>query len=99
MENDVTLEVLDPTGDIVVKGKVGLASRLNVLEGKTIGLVWNGKKHADILLDAVEGLLHERFPTIKSNRYVMSGVSHLPEPGELEGIAEENDAIIYASGD
>jgi len=89
MEGKVVLEVLDPTGDVVVAGRLPLAPRLNTFEGKTIGLVWNGKSHANILLDSVEELLQKRFPTSKTNRYITSSVSKRSKIGELEGIAQE----------
>jgi hypothetical protein len=99
MEKNVVLEVLDPMGDVVVGVRVPLAARLKTLESKTIGLVWNGKKHADKLLDSVERLLSDRFPAAKINRYITSSVSNLPKSGELEKVAQEVDAVVYASGD
>jgi hypothetical protein len=99
MEGEVVVEVLDPTGDVVRAGRVPFSKRLDRIQGKRIGLVWNGKPNADRLLDFIEGLLHERFPEVKTSRYATSNVANRLKPGELEGMAERIDAVIYASGD
>lgn len=99
MEGRTVLEILDPTGEVVSAGKVPFARRLETFQGKSIGLVWNGKPGADRMLDFVEELLHDRFPTVKTCRYVTSNVANRLKAGELEGIAEKVDAVIYASGD
>jgi hypothetical protein len=99
MEDRTVLEILDPTGDVVAAGKVPFARRLDTFQAKRIGLVWNGKPGADRMLDFVEELLHDRFPSVKTHRYVTSNVANRLKTGELEGIAEKVDAVIYASGD
>jgi len=99
MENKVVLEVLDPRGEVAGGGRVASSPRLNTLMEKTIGLVWNGKPHADVLLNYVEDLLHERHPSLRTRRYTTSNVANKLKEGELEGIAREVDAVVYASGD
>jgi hypothetical protein len=99
MEGRTVLEILDPTGDAVAAGKVPFAKRLDTIQGKRVGLVWNGKPGADRMLDFVEDLLHERFPKVETHRFVTSNVANQLKPGELEGIAGGVDAVIYASGD
>ena len=98
MESRVELEVLNPEGKIVKKEK-SLAPRLETLEGKKIGLVWNGKPNGDKLLNEIGDLLKERYPTAETvfRRVSFSGVK-LP-PGELEAIAKDIDAGVFASGD
>ena len=99
MGDYVVLEMLDPRGEAVAAGKTPLAPRLSLFEGKKIGLVWNGKASADILLGFVGDLLRERYPSVRTKLYTTSNVANRLKPGELEGIAREVDAVIYASGD
>lgn len=99
MKDRIVLEILDPAGEVVMAGKVPFSQRLDTFQDKTIGLVWNGKPNADRLLDFVEELLHDRFPKVKTDRYVTSNVANRLKAGELEEIAEKVDAVIYASGD
>jgi hypothetical protein len=98
MEGNVELEVLNPEGRIVDKG-TKLAPRLKTLEGKRIGLVWNGKPNGNVLLNEVGKLIKERYPTaeVVSHRVSYSG-RKLP-PGEVEAVAKDIDAGVFASGD
>lgn len=94
---EVVLKVLDPTGaDLATR--VNPAPRLNTLEGKSIGIVWNQKPCSDVLLGYVEELLRERFPTAQFSKW-LAPICTPPEEGLRERIAKEVDAIIYASGD
>lgn len=96
---EVMVEVLHPTG-LVVPESISPATRLDSLEGKTIGLVWNAKPNANILLDCVGEVLQERYPTVKTKTFrLSSGWTALLVEGELEDIAAEVDAVVYASGD
>ncbi len=98
MDKKVELEVLNPEGRILEKG-TKLAPRLASLDGKRIGMVWNGKPNGDVLLKEVGKLLKERFPTaeIVSHRVSYSG-RKLP-PGEIKAVAKDIDAGVFASGD
>ncbi len=98
MEGKVELEVLNPEGKIVKKGKT-LAPRLETLEGKKIGLVWNGKPNGDKLLNEVGKLLKERYPTAETVSYRISFSGTKLPPGELEAIAKDIDAGVFTSGD
>lgn len=44
---------------------IDTAPRLNSLEGKTIGLYWNGKPGGDYFFNRLAELLQQRFPTAK----------------------------------
>ena len=94
---EAVLRVLDPTG-VKVAGRRSLARPLDTLEGKRIGLVWNQKPGADLLLDEVGKLLQKRYPTVKISNWTKE-VAWAPPAGTLERIAEEVDAAIVASGD
>jgi hypothetical protein len=98
MEGKVELEVLNPEGKIKKKGKT-LAPRLETLEGKKIGLVWNGKPVGDKLLYEIGKLLKERYPTAETAFHRVSFSGRKLPPGELEAIANDVDAGVFTSGD
>ena len=54
-----------------------MAPRPDSLEGKTIGLVWNGKANGDVALRRAGELIQSRVPDVKLRFY--SGA--LPTPG------------------
>ncbi len=93
----VVLKVIDPTGADLGE-RVTPAPRLDTLENKRIGIVWNQKPRADVLLGYVGELLQERFPTAKFSQWRIP-ICTPPRAGLRERIAEEVDAVIYASGD
>lgn len=95
----VTLEVLRPTGLEITEEESSVARRTDVLDGKRIGLVWNHKDYGDRLVDEVEKLLHERYPTAELSRWQLKECCKKPPEGELETIAEAVDAVVYALGD
>ncbi len=95
----VKLEVLRPTGaDPSQDGSIG-AARVNTLEGKKIGLVWNNKDYGDKLLEKVKVLLQERYPTAQFTLYRLKECCVPPPAGELERIAKEVEAVVYTLGD
>ena len=94
----VNLEVLQPTGADVREGKTSAAQRLDSLEGKRIGLVWNSKEYGDKLLDKVQELLADRYPTAEFSRWQLRECCQAPPEGELENVAENVDAVVYTLG-
>ena len=95
----VKLEVLKPTGsDPAQDGSIG-ATRVNTLEGKKIGLVWNNKDYGDKLLEKVKDLLQERYPTAQFTMFRWKECCVRPPAGELEKIAEQVEAVVYTLGD
>jgi len=90
--------VLDPTvGPLPVQAS--MAPRPSTLNGLTVGLLANGKRNADRLLDHVAGLLAERY---QLNELVTwdKGNSSRPCPDELmREIVERCDVVLTATGD
>ena len=85
--------------------KTGTAApRLESLEGKTIGELWNYLYGGDQLFPLIEVLLKERFPHIKFINYAKFGNTHGKKEKEviaaLPGkLAEYGcDAVISATG-
>ena len=102
------LKILDPVQETSAI-PIGLAPRLDTLNGKTIGIFNNGKLNSAKLLECVADELHER--------YELKGIVRGPTPKEklklkpdsqlesgfqfgltLEGV-ENLDAIVLANGD
>ncbi len=98
MEGRVELEVLNPAGEPVKMDTI-LAPRPQTLEGKKLGLVWNGKPNGDKLLNEIGDLLKERYPTTETVFRKISFTSRKLPPGELEAIANDIDVGIFSSGD
>lgn len=95
---EVELEVLNPTGIDIIERK-GLASRPNTLDGKRIGLIWNRKPNAEVLLDEIGKLLKERFSHAEIHHLSVSDCcTELPH-GELEAIAKQIDVGVFSSAD
>ena len=95
-EAAVTLEVLNPRGEIEPPPTLAPKARVTDLAGKRVGLYWNGKVGTDVFFDTVETLLKEKFPTIKVLRYVGAF-----DPGDALAtkMAKEVDTVINGVGD
>jgi hypothetical protein len=93
MKESVSLKCFNPQGVFKIKEPAGLAPRVDTLEGKTIGVFWDGKAGGDNFCKAVEQLLNKRFPTAKT---IQLGWNDVPE---IEQAKEEVDTFIEAVGD
>lgn len=56
-------EAVSPLGEPVVR-RSPMAPRLETLEGKRIGEIWNGGFRGDESFPIIERLLRERYPTV-----------------------------------
>ena len=97
MANKVVLEVLEPTGVDMAERNLP-APRPDTLDGKMIGLVWNEKANANVLLEEVGKLLLERYPTAKISSFQVGCCWPAPKD-VLKKIADEVDAAVFASAD
>jgi hypothetical protein len=95
----VTLEVLKPTGSHVTEDGSAAAPRVDTLDDKRIGLVWNNKDYGDKLLDEVKKMLQERYTAAQFSTWRLRECCAPPPEGELERIAGEVDAVVYGLGD
>jgi hypothetical protein len=96
----VTLEVLNPRGEIPPPPTLGIRPRLTNLAGKKIGLCDNGKFGASSFLDAIETMLKQKYPA--------ATILRLPKPaaqtitltkGWYPEVAAQVDGFIFATGD
>jgi hypothetical protein len=90
--------VLHPAAEDVAEPQ-RLAPRLSSLQGRTVGLIDNHKRNADIYLEELSRLLQERYGVSQVVTYRKISQS-LPTAGEvLDQLAGECDAIIHAVAD
>ncbi len=97
----VTLEVLNPRGEVPPPPVMGIQPRFTDLAGKKIALCENGKLGADVFFDAVEELLKQRYPTITVLRMPKPQGSRFAFDAKewyLE-VAQKSDAFIFGMGD
>jgi hypothetical protein len=101
-------KVVSPQGEPVVE-MTTMPPRLDTLEGKTIGELWNGGFRGDESFPIIEKLLRERYPTVKFLPYTefpLSTIASLhPEKKEktlaaLRAALKEKgcDAVITGNG-
>jgi len=96
MEASHRLEVLDPTPERHGGKPEDTAPRLDTLEGKTVGLLWNGKALGDVALKRTAELISERVPNVTFKFY--SG-SMPNSPKLLEDLVKNCDAAIGCTAD
>ena len=92
------ITTLDPTAaPIIAEG--GMAPRLESLNGKTLGLLANGKRNADRLLDHVAALISEHYQIKDIVARTKANPSH-PCPDDLmQELVAQCDAVVTAAGD
>src|SRR5512135_520890 len=62
---EVTLEVLNPLGEVIPPPTLGINPRVPDLNGKTVALMDNWKTGGVYLQDRFEELLKQKFPKVK----------------------------------
>ncbi|MEJ2245877.1 MAG: hypothetical protein P8Y80_07355 [Acidobacteriota bacterium] len=94
--DSVTLEVMNPLGEIPPPPSFPPSPRVKELSGKRIGIYWLGKAGGDNFWDGVDELLKEKFPTANILRY--QGPFDLGDERAAK-IAKEVDTVLYGVGD
>jgi hypothetical protein len=90
------ITVLDPTADVYGDDAVSLAPRLRSLEGKVLGLLWNGKPLGDVALRLTGQLIAEKIPGVTVRFYSGS----MPcSPALLDTMVAECDAVVACTAD
>ena len=93
----MTICVLNPTSESVV-ATLHLAPRLSSLEGKTVGLISNGKEGTAVFFAHVERLLRERYRVAEVVLRIKSNYS-APAEDEIIDEARGWDLAISGLGD
>jgi hypothetical protein len=95
-KSGVVLKVLNPRGEREAVPARGISPRVAKLEGKRIGLYWNGKPDGDYFWDTIEELLKKKLPTARVLRY--NGPGDLGETLAAR-MGKEVDTFLYGVGD
>ena len=93
MKETVSLKCLNPHATFKAMKPSGLNPRVDSLEGKTIGIFWDGKAGGNNFCAAVEELLNKRFPTAKTMRVEWNDVV------SAEQARKEMDTFVLAIAD
>ena len=97
---DVSLEVLNPRGEIPAKSALAPSPRVSDLAGKKIGLVANYKAGAELFMTKIEELLKQKYPTATILRFKMQSTQDksAAEKVALE-VAAKCDTFVHSTGD
>lgn len=96
-------EVIWPRGKKAMEN-VRLAKRLDTLEGKTVGEIWDWVFSGDKVFTALEKELAQRYPGIKFVNYEVFGSTHGVEEGKVLAALKDKlkqngcDAVISGMG-
>jgi hypothetical protein len=96
----VTIEVMNPRGEIPPPPTIGINPRMPNLAGKKIVLVDNGKFGADNFLDVVAKMLKEKYPTATIVMYPKPAAQTITDmPKWYPTVAQQGDLFIFGVGD
>jgi hypothetical protein len=91
--------LFDPVGSTSTSQQTLAPRRIKELQGRTVGLLLNGKDNADHLLDGIGDLLRERHQIGDVVRERKPNASR-PVPDDLaKQMAERCDVVVTAIGD
>ena len=96
----VTLEVMDPRGEIPPPPTIGINPRVPDLAGKKIVLVDNGKFGADNFLDVIAQILKQKYPSATIVMYPKPSAQTITDlPKWYPTIKQQGDLFIFGVGD
>ena len=97
---DVTLEVLNPRGEIPAKSALAPSPRVSDLAGKKIGLVANYKAGAELFITKIEELLKQKYPTATILRFKMQSTQDKSAAEKVASeVATKCDTFVHSTGD
>jgi hypothetical protein len=96
----VTLEVMDPRGEIPPPPTIGITARVPDLAGKKIVLVDNGKFGADNFLDVIAQILKQKYPSATILMYPKPSAQTITDlPKWYPTVKQRGDLFIFGVGD
>lgn len=95
-EHKVELKLLNPRGVIEAKPVYIPNSRVTDLNGKRVGLYWNGKPGMDNFYTVFEKLLKEKYPTAKTT--LLRGALLISDE-DAKAWLPQVDTFVYGVGD
>ena len=93
-----------PTGVTIAKKYSDTASRVDTLDGKRVGLLWNGKPNGDVFLNRIAELLEKNYKNIEIIKFWEvdregTAFSNKYSDELLDRIADSADIVIASSAD
>jgi len=106
MTSEPVYEIVSPIGEdrskLAGSGKFTSAPPLPDLNGRKIGLIWTEFTNGDVLLDAFEALLGERYPSLRFVRMAPGRNTEWggsPDPTLTDLVRDQGiDAAIITAG-
>jgi len=96
----VTLEVMNPRGEIPPPPTRGINPRVSSLAGKKIVLVDNGKYGADNFLDVLAQILKQKYPDATIVMYPKPSAQTITDmPKWYPTVKQQGDLFIFGVGD
>jgi hypothetical protein len=92
-----TIRVLNPVANMVAK-QAPISARISTLNGKTAGILWNGKPNGDILLTRVLDLLKQRFK-LAGHVWIQKSKFDVADASMIKELASKADFVIVGQGD
>ena len=93
MKEKVSLKCLNPQGVFEIQEPAVPSPRVKNLEGKTVGIFWDGKAGGDNFCKAVEDLLKKRLPKSKIMMAEWNDIA------AAEKLKRDIDTFVLALGD
>jgi hypothetical protein len=93
------LSIFNPVAEVRTAEKFTSATKLRDLNGKRVGLFWNGKAGGDMVLSRTAELLKQRYDGLIFKDYTGAENARKISPEQANTIASENDALIASTSD
>ncbi|MFQ5933837.1 MAG: hypothetical protein ACE5KI_04270 [Dehalococcoidia bacterium] len=90
---------MDPRADEAPVESIAMAPRLDTLNGKRVGLLFDGRLNGDKLLWMVADLIKEQYETGEVNFWARPNVSDISPPDLMDEMASKADVGLIAIGD
>ncbi|MGO9589921.1 MAG: hypothetical protein ACLP3K_07745 [Candidatus Acidiferrales bacterium] len=96
----VTLEVMNPRGEIPPPKTLGISPRGGSLDGKKIVLIDNGKFGASNFLDVLAAMLKQKYPTVTVVMYPKPAAQTITDlPNWYPTVKQQGDLFVFGVGD
>jgi len=96
----VTLEVMNPRGEIPPPPTIGINARVPSLDGKRIVLIDNGKFGAETFLETVGTVLKQRYPSATIVMYPKPAAQTITDlPRWYPTVKQRGDLFVFGVGD
>jgi hypothetical protein len=96
----VTLEVMNPRGEIPPPPTIGINARVSSLDGKRIVLIDNGKFGAEIFLEVIGTMLKDRYPNATIVMYPKPAAQTITDmPRWYPTVKQQGDLFVFGVGD